>query len=102
MKFSVSQTSMFDISMFVGYILCTTLKCRTLSLVSQMQFARPVVILELQSNCCMISVKQVFSDQDFIGWYSTGDNPNESDIKVHKQVKSLTYHWNVDIIIIIC
>ena len=23
---------------------------------------------------------------DFLGWYTTGDTPNESDIKVHKQV----------------
>jgi COP9 signalosome complex subunit 6 len=30
--------------------------------------------------------KQVFSDQDFLGWYTTGENPNESDIKVHKQI----------------
>nr|CAG4651954.1 EOG090X08T4 [Triops cancriformis] len=30
--------------------------------------------------------KQVFSDMDFLGWYTTGDAPNASDIKVHKQV----------------
>lgn len=30
--------------------------------------------------------KQVFSDMDFLGWYTTGDAPNESDIKVHKQL----------------
>ncbi|XP_066262063.1 COP9 signalosome complex subunit 6 isoform X1 [Euwallacea similis] len=30
--------------------------------------------------------KQVFSDMDFIGWYTTGDAPNNSDIKVHKQI----------------
>ncbi|KAF7268401.1 COP9 signalosome subunit 6 [Rhynchophorus ferrugineus] len=30
--------------------------------------------------------KQVFSDMDFIGWYTTGDTPNNSDIKVHKQI----------------
>lgn len=30
--------------------------------------------------------KQVFSDLDFLGWYTTGDAPNESDIKVHKQI----------------
>ena len=33
-----------------------------------------------------LSVKQVFSDMDFLGWYTTGDVPNEADIKVHKQV----------------
>ncbi|XP_050389077.1 COP9 signalosome complex subunit 6 [Patella vulgata] len=30
--------------------------------------------------------KQVFSDMDFLGWYTTGDTVNEADIKVHKQV----------------
>ncbi|KAG1678117.1 COP9 signalosome complex subunit 6 [Nymphon striatum] len=29
--------------------------------------------------------KQVFSDLDFLGWYTTGGAPNQSDIKVHKQ-----------------
>ncbi|EFA12663.1 COP9 signalosome complex subunit 6 [Tribolium castaneum] len=30
--------------------------------------------------------KQVFSDMDFIGWYTTGDIPNTTDIKIHKQI----------------
>lgn len=30
--------------------------------------------------------KQVFSDLDFLGWYTTGEAPNESDIRVHKQL----------------
>jgi COP9 signalosome complex subunit 6 len=30
--------------------------------------------------------KQVFSDLDFLGWYTTGDSPGEADIKVHKQI----------------
>jgi len=30
--------------------------------------------------------KQVFSDMDFIGWYTTGDVPSSTDIKVHKQI----------------
>lgn len=30
--------------------------------------------------------KQVFSDLDFLGWYTTGGPPDESDIKIHKQV----------------
>lgn len=30
--------------------------------------------------------KQVFSDMDFIGWYTTGDTPSSTDIKVHKQI----------------
>lgn len=31
-------------------------------------------------------VKQVFSDMDFIGWYTTGDTPTSIDIKIHKQI----------------
>lgn len=31
-------------------------------------------------------VKQVFSDMDFLGWYTTGEQPTTSDINVHKQV----------------
>lgn len=34
----------------------------------------------------IILVKQVFSDMDFIGWYTTGDTPNGTDIKIHKQI----------------
>uniref|UniRef100_T1IZT7 COP9 signalosome complex subunit 6 n=1 Tax=Strigamia maritima TaxID=126957 RepID=T1IZT7_STRMM len=30
--------------------------------------------------------KQVFSDLDFLGWYTTGESATESDIKVHKQI----------------
>ncbi|XP_063903079.1 COP9 signalosome complex subunit 6 [Zophobas morio] len=30
--------------------------------------------------------KQVFSDMDFIGWYTTGDIPSGTDIKIHKQI----------------
>ncbi|KAJ3633783.1 hypothetical protein MTP99_010708 [Tenebrio molitor] len=30
--------------------------------------------------------KQVFSDMDFIGWYTTGDVPSSTDIKIHKQI----------------
>lgn len=30
--------------------------------------------------------KQVFSEMDFLGWYTTGDIPNESDINVHQQI----------------
>lgn len=28
----------------------------------------------------------MFSDLDFIGWYTTGENPTEKDIKIHKQI----------------
>lgn len=31
-------------------------------------------------------VVQVFSEMDFLGWYSTGEAPTEDDIHVHKQV----------------
>ncbi|XP_044727362.1 COP9 signalosome complex subunit 6 [Chrysoperla carnea] len=30
--------------------------------------------------------KQVFSDMDFLGWYTTGDAPDDGDIKIHKQI----------------
>lgn len=30
--------------------------------------------------------KQVFSDLDFLGWYTTGSAPIESDIALHKQI----------------
>ncbi|XP_029633510.1 COP9 signalosome complex subunit 6 isoform X3 [Octopus sinensis] len=30
--------------------------------------------------------KQVFSDMDFLGWYTTGGPPTLSDIKVHRQM----------------
>lgn len=30
--------------------------------------------------------KQVFKDLEFIGWYTTGNEPDDSDIKVHKQI----------------
>lgn len=33
--------------------------------------------------------KQVFSDLDFLGWYTTGDAPTESDIRVHQQMCSI-------------
>jgi len=29
--------------------------------------------------------KQVFSEMDFLGWYSTGNGATDSDIKIHKQ-----------------
>lgn len=32
------------------------------------------------------SDKQVFKDLDFLGWYSTGNQPDEQDIKIHKQI----------------
>jgi len=30
--------------------------------------------------------KQVFSDMDFLGWYSTGERPEDEDVEVHKQI----------------
>ncbi|CAH1781828.1 unnamed protein product [Owenia fusiformis] len=33
--------------------------------------------------------KQVFSELDFLGWYTTGNAPTESDIKVHRQVSDI-------------
>lgn len=34
----------------------------------------------------MVLVKQVFSDMDFLGWYTSGDMPDDRDIKIHKQI----------------
>lgn len=34
--------------------------------------------------------KQVFKDLDFLGWYTTGGPPNESDIKIHHQMCMIT------------
>jgi len=33
--------------------------------------------------------KQVFSDMDFLGWYSTGDHPTNKEISVHRQITEL-------------
>merc|ERR1740124_1993399 len=33
--------------------------------------------------------KQVFSDMDFLGWYSTGDQPSAVDIAVHRQITEI-------------
>ena len=33
----------------------------------------------------------MFSDMDFLGWYTTGDVPTDSDIHVHRQVPIVTY-----------
>jgi len=33
--------------------------------------------------------KQVFSDMDFLGWYSTGDHPTAKDISVHRQIAEI-------------
>lgn len=30
--------------------------------------------------------KQVFSDMDFLGWYTTGEMPDLGDVKIHKQI----------------
>lgn len=44
----------------------------------------PLITTAIITFC--VTVKQVFSDMDFIGWYTTGDAPNATDIKVHKQI----------------
>merc|ERR1712012_987548 len=33
--------------------------------------------------------KQVFSDMDFLGWYSTGDSPGGQEIAVHQQISDI-------------
>ena len=35
-------------------------------------------------NLCV--VKQVFSNMEFLGWYTTGDRPTEADTRFHEQV----------------
>ena len=56
-----------------------------------MHFFGPIITSTIFQNFLnlnnYLSVKQVFSEMDFLGWYTTGDSPNESDIKVHKQVR---------------
>lgn len=37
-------------------------------------------------NTSLSQFKQVFSDFDFLGWYTTGGTPTERDIVLHKQV----------------
>ncbi|CAG2117471.1 unnamed protein product, partial [Medioppia subpectinata] len=34
--------------------------------------------------------KQVFPELDFLGWYTNGDAPTESDLKIHKQIIEIT------------
>lgn len=36
----------------------------------------------------LLTVKQVFKDLDFLGWYTTGGPPDVLDIKIHKQVRT--------------
>ncbi|KRT79937.1 hypothetical protein AMK59_6471, partial [Oryctes borbonicus] len=47
---------------------------------------RDVVIDKDYYNIKEGQFKQVFSDMDFIGWYTTGDAPNTTDITIHKQI----------------
>lgn len=46
-------------------------------------------IFHWQSNylfpCCILD-KQVFSDLDFLGWYTSSPNPTEKHIKIHRQI----------------
>lgn len=35
------------------------------------------------------TVKQVFSDFDFLGWYTTGAAPTETEIELHKKICTL-------------
>lgn len=39
------------------------------------------------------SVKQVFKDMEFLGWYTTGGPPDQSDIHIHKQVCEHKSQW---------
>jgi len=51
---------------------------------------------EIIDGCCVINrdyyntkeeqYKQVFSDLDFLGWYTTASQPTEEHIKIHRQI----------------
>jgi hypothetical protein len=32
---------------------------------------------------------KVFSDMDFLGWYSTGDRPTLAEIAIHRQITEI-------------
>ena len=34
-------------------------------------------------------LSQVFSDMEFLGWYTTGDKPGPEEIFVHKQIMEI-------------
>uniref|UniRef100_A0A9J8ACU1 COP9 signalosome complex subunit 6 n=1 Tax=Cyprinus carpio carpio TaxID=630221 RepID=A0A9J8ACU1_CYPCA len=42
--------------------------------------------------------KQVFKDMEFLGWYTTGGTPDQSDIHIHKQLPVSVYESVIDII----
>lgn len=46
----------------------------------------PVFIDFLTHTTFLPLVKQVFKDMEFLGWYTTGGPPDQSDIHIHKQV----------------
>lgn len=48
--------------------------------------AEDIIIDKEYYNVKEEQFKQVFSDMDFIGWYTTGEAPTVSDIKIHKQI----------------
>lgn len=39
------------------------------------------------------AVSQVFKDLDFLGWYTTGNTANESDLKVHQQASKTSLYY---------
>lgn len=45
-----------------------------------------VIIDRVYYNTKEEQFKVVFTEMDFLGWYTTGDMPNERDIRVHKQL----------------
>lgn len=45
-----------------------------------------IVICMEYYNTKEAQYKQVFKDLEFLGWYTTGNEPDESDIVVHKQI----------------
>ncbi|OBZ91667.1 COP9 signalosome complex subunit 6 [Choanephora cucurbitarum] len=45
---------------------------------------------KLQNPSVVENVKQVFPQLDFMGWYSLGSTPNETDLKLHEQASNST------------
>lgn len=69
------------------------LKIQNASMEAEAQASTPpsqVIIDKEYYNQKEEQYKQVFSDLDFIGWYTTGENPTENEIKIHKQICELS------------
>ncbi len=52
-----------------------------------------MILLFLVIIVAAILVKKVFKTYDFLGWYSTGQTVQPSDIEIHKQVRIIYYYY---------